>query len=631
MMDVDEDDPVVRELPVYLSLELARQLYLLQYPLRPADTPYPGAPSARIKPDQQRIELAFSLDTAGENYDPTKGSAIASATVDPNEDGIVEEDEQPMFPSGRMDSVTLRSTRVPFKAHYAVGVIADDKVHLSPLHGITQLRPAFTHLEEMDRIKQAASKNKGGKGEGGGEESRPYSTTFKRRETERAAAARMRSHSHLQKQSDAEPWVDLTVYGEGSPQAADARTKLLAKTHAPRDFGVSADAWVEYITRGSGAATAESVQQSEDIAENGGVLEHVRLLPLRDAIFTLMRRAQVLRFDEIVAHVQVTSLDEVFTILRQCAQAIDGVWVVKSDILYEKTTRGTSQSLLRRCRDYILLKFRNAEHITRTEIRQRFPIDSTQLQEMLEGIAVPVPGEDGRAPWTFCEPPDVDFMQTHDRIMQLEDERWAKDAAAFVSVPIRVDVGAASSASARSSAAHEDAAANVLPEVWVSQSLGPAIDADGNDLTLNQSLEAMCRKALQRFGVCRLSLFHKVIALKRSETPIEAVWQNDIRDDDIEAALAAVGAQDIKAAMDDGQPQSVFVFKTLRGKQDSNLQKYRDIILDLFAQRPRVKRHEILVAWEEKGLPSLAQSGYLRIMHELAESVSNHWRLRLND
>ena len=142
--------------------------------------------------------------------------------------------------------------------------------------------------------------------------------------------------------------------------------------------------------------------------------------------------------------------------------------MVKSDILYEKTTRGTSQSLLHRCRDYILLKFRNAEHITRTEIRQRFPIDSTQLQEMLEGIAVPVPGEDGRAPWTFCEPPDVDFMQTHDRIMQLEDERWAKDAAAFVSVPIRVDVGAASSASARSSAAHEDAAANVLPEVgWL--------------------------------------------------------------------------------------------------------------------------------------------------------------------
>jgi hypothetical protein len=37
---VDEDDPVVRELPVYLSLELASQLYLLQYPLRSADRPY---------------------------------------------------------------------------------------------------------------------------------------------------------------------------------------------------------------------------------------------------------------------------------------------------------------------------------------------------------------------------------------------------------------------------------------------------------------------------------------------------------------------------------------------------------------------------------------------------------------
>ena len=39
-MEEDDDDPVVRDLPVYLSLELASQLYLLQYPLRAADRPY---------------------------------------------------------------------------------------------------------------------------------------------------------------------------------------------------------------------------------------------------------------------------------------------------------------------------------------------------------------------------------------------------------------------------------------------------------------------------------------------------------------------------------------------------------------------------------------------------------------
>jgi hypothetical protein len=110
--------------------------------------------------------------------------------------------------------------------------------------------------------------------------------------------------------------------------------------------------------------------------------------------------------------------------------------------------------------------------------------------------------------------------------------------------------------------------------VWVSESLGPAIDADGNELSLGQSLDNMCQRALLQFGVCKLSLFQKVIALKRGETPTEEVWQNDIRDDDIVAALENVEAQEIKVAAEDGPSQSAYVFKSLRGKPDANLQKY---------------------------------------------------------
>jgi hypothetical protein len=84
----------------------------------------------------------------------------------------------------------------------------------------------------------------------------------------------------------------------------------------------------------------------------------------------------------------------------------------------------------------------------------------------------------------------------------------------------------------------------------------------------------MCQRALLQFGVCKLSLFQKVIALKRGETPTEEVWQNDIRDDDIVAALENVEAQEIKVAAEDGPSQSAYVFKSLRGKPDANLQKY---------------------------------------------------------
>lgn len=72
----------------------------------------------------------------------------------------------------------------------------------------------------------------------------PRDGRFKRRETERAIAARMRSHSHLQKQSDAESWVDLSYHGENSAEASAGRTAFLAKAEEPQTLGASASDWV---------------------------------------------------------------------------------------------------------------------------------------------------------------------------------------------------------------------------------------------------------------------------------------------------------------------------------------------------------------------------------------------------
>ena len=39
-VDAEEDDVVVRELPVFLATQLASELHVLQFPLRPASRPY---------------------------------------------------------------------------------------------------------------------------------------------------------------------------------------------------------------------------------------------------------------------------------------------------------------------------------------------------------------------------------------------------------------------------------------------------------------------------------------------------------------------------------------------------------------------------------------------------------------
>lgn len=379
-----------------------------------------------------------------------------------------------------------------------------DKLHLSPVHGISQLRPALAHLEEADRIKIAASKSKakiesGGSSSGQqvGADGRPYSTTFKRRETEKAIAARKRSHSHLQKQSDAEPWVDLRYCDVGSAEAAAARTAFLSKGEESRDFGLvtgsqSNDSPNEL---GSRSAANNAAAQVVGGSDECGVLVHIRGLPLRDQVHQLMRRAQVLCFTELVRHVASTSPDEVLPYLRQCARAIDGVWVVKSDYIYDKESHGPKFSLLRRCRDFILLKFRAGESVTRAEIRSRFSIAPGDLQVILEGIAIRAPVDNGVSPWIFGEPPDFGFIQSHNRIIELEEEQWAQDITQLTSPSHRS--ADATPGSDSTGGMQIDNKASIIPEVWISQSLSTTINE--NESTLEQCLDALCRQVLQKY------------------------------------------------------------------------------------------------------------------------------------
>lgn len=70
-----------------------------------------------------------------------------------------------------------------------------------------QLKPGFDHINEADKRKHERAKN--ADYEDRAVESKPVNIIYKRIETPRAQAARMRSHTHMQQQSDAEPWSTL--------------------------------------------------------------------------------------------------------------------------------------------------------------------------------------------------------------------------------------------------------------------------------------------------------------------------------------------------------------------------------------------------------------------------------------
>jgi len=149
----DIDDPVVHEIPVFLSH--GTPLYLFQYPVRPASMPYDQAEvmGARFRPVNKQVELEISLDTTQANYDRSKGEQI-KLNVDGSEGGINRPDS--VFQSNVMDKQVLAGTAaVTDCKRYAVGILNDNELHLTKVEGVLSLRPSLTYLDKSDKTAKA--------------------------------------------------------------------------------------------------------------------------------------------------------------------------------------------------------------------------------------------------------------------------------------------------------------------------------------------------------------------------------------------------------------------------------------------------------------------------------------------
>ncbi|KAF9585507.1 DNA-directed RNA polymerase III subunit RPC5, partial [Lunasporangiospora selenospora] len=158
----DEGDELVKEIPVYLSQRLAKHLYLFQYPVRASALPYThecGPTKARIKPLSQLIELELPLDTAASHYNRERGEELAMGMNDkPLRTALDEEPYDDDADKEVLDKQTLISSLVPSATNYLAGVLRNDELHLTPLHGTVQLRPSFKYLDKIDEKRKQANK-----------------------------------------------------------------------------------------------------------------------------------------------------------------------------------------------------------------------------------------------------------------------------------------------------------------------------------------------------------------------------------------------------------------------------------------------------------------------------------------
>jgi len=213
--EAGDPDPVIHEIPVFLSK--ATPLYLFQYPVRPASMPYTttAVSAARLRPQARQVELELGLDTSSQNYDPSRGEQI-KLNVDGAESaargGVGAEPAAGGYFSGpRMDKQVLAgSAAVASSARYAVGILNDNELHLTPVAGVLALKPSLAYLDRGDKTARREGRL-GGQEEDEEDDIKPQAVTvkFAKGDLEKDKARKEKTFSYQQAKQDEEPWLPM--------------------------------------------------------------------------------------------------------------------------------------------------------------------------------------------------------------------------------------------------------------------------------------------------------------------------------------------------------------------------------------------------------------------------------------
>uniref|UniRef100_A0A8V0Z9L9 RNA polymerase III subunit E n=2 Tax=Gallus gallus TaxID=9031 RepID=A0A8V0Z9L9_CHICK len=420
----EEDDPIIQEIDVFLARSLLEKLYLFQYPIRPASMTYDDVThlSAKIKPKQQKVELEMAIDTLNPNYCRSKGEQIAL-----NVDGTCT-DETSTYSSKLMDKQTFCSSQAASNvSRYAAAVYRKGELHLTPLHGILQLRPSFTYLDKADakhREREAANEGGDSSQDEAEDDVKQITVRFSRPETEQARQRRVQSYEFLQKRQAEEHWVHLHYYGLKDSRSEHERQYLFSQGHGLAENTELIKSPSEYLMMLMPPSVEE--ENNKPMAPSNVLsMAQLRTLPLADQIKILMKNVKVMPFANLMSLLgSGTDSTAVLRCIQQVAMLVQGNWVVKSDVLYPKDTSsphsGVPAEVLCRGRDFVMWKFTQDRWVVRKEVAAVTKLCPEDVKDFLEHMSVARINKG----WEFMLPYDEDFVKKHPDIVQRQRMLW---------------------------------------------------------------------------------------------------------------------------------------------------------------------------------------------------------------
>ena len=420
----EADDPVVQEVDVYLSKQLADHLYLFQYPVRPAHMPYDDVShlAARIKPEQQKVELELSVNTDSPNYAKSKGEHYAHDV-----DGActsLEDGAQRYYNSDKLDKQMLVSTPVGVSpSTFVAGIYKDGELHLTPLKGVIQLRPSFQYL---DRIDAKHGRDSGAGGDSGDmpqdEDAKPVMVRFAPVETEEAKARRMASYEFVQSRRSKESWVNVQHHPIGDQfSSAECEAMFAQQTEEVPGFHMTSEDYLKQLIPKTVMTDTEKPAMPTNVLS----MTELKHMTLGDQVRALLKNAKVIRFSQLLTLLPKGSdPTAMLRSLQQVALLVQGCWVVKSEVLYPEDTfsafSGVPAQVLCRCRDYIMWHFTQNRFLVRKDIAAVIKMPTEDVKDILEQMARPKVNRG----WEFLFDFDTEFVSRHPEIVQRQSMLW---------------------------------------------------------------------------------------------------------------------------------------------------------------------------------------------------------------
>lgn len=186
MMD-DDDDPVIREIEVYVNRirnpnvsaeeteSSGASMFLLQYPLRPIYRPY-GDQGRLVKIKyrkyQKLLQMHYVLNTESDNFDPQQRAELL-------ENQLTGPSEKSGAIGGTVSHILNSMGCVSTNSSYGLGLLQENRLYVTPLTSVLQFRPDFSHVDEEESRARKRAENHLKPGTEASETSTPTTTSSK--------------------------------------------------------------------------------------------------------------------------------------------------------------------------------------------------------------------------------------------------------------------------------------------------------------------------------------------------------------------------------------------------------------------------------------------------------------------